>query len=198
MTHIGIGTIEAAVFALLGLLLGFSFAGGTARLDARREQVAQEANAIGTAYLRLDLLPAADHPAMRQWFRQYLGNTLDARLRVYERLPDLKAIESELGVTRQRQQEIWSKAVTARWRDDAQDTVRLLLPALNEMFEVSTARTVTMYARLPNLIFALLVLVALLSSSLAGYGMAERKKRSWFHVLLLPGSSPLLSTRYWT
>jgi hypothetical protein len=45
-----------------------------------------------------------------------------------------------------------------------------------------------MYARLPRLIFALLVLVALLSSSLAGYGMAERKKRSWFPVFLLAGA----------
>jgi hypothetical protein len=184
LTHIGLGPIEAAVFALLGLLLGFSFAGGTTRLDARRQQIAQEANAIGAAYLRMDLLPAADQPAMRQLFRKYL----DARLLVYDRLPDLKAVESELPVTRQLQQEIWSNAVAASRGDGAQDTARLLLPALNEMFEVSTVRTVTMYARLPNLIFALLVLVALLSSSLAGYGMAERKKRSWFHVLLFAGA----------
>ncbi len=91
-------------------------------------------------------------------------------------------------VTRQLRQGIWSKAVTVSRSDDAQDTARLLLPALNDMFAVSTVRTVTMYARLPNLIFALLVLVALLSSSLAGYGVAERKKRSWFHVLLFAGA----------
>ncbi len=88
LTHVGLGPIEAAVFALLGLLLGFSFAGGTTRLDARRQQIAQEANAIGAAYLRLDLLPAAYQPAMRQLFREYV----DARLRVYERLPDLNAV----------------------------------------------------------------------------------------------------------
>ena len=56
--HEGTGTIEAAIFALLGLLLGFTFANGMSHLDQRRQLIVQEANAIGTAYLRLDLLPA--------------------------------------------------------------------------------------------------------------------------------------------
>src|ERR1035441_10697532 len=47
--HEGIGVIEAAVFALLGLLLGFSFSGGTSRMDTKRQLIVQEANAIGTA-----------------------------------------------------------------------------------------------------------------------------------------------------
>jgi hypothetical protein len=81
--HEGIGVIEAAVFALLGLLLGFSFSGGTSRLDIRRKLIAQEANAIEASYLRLDQLQAADQPEMRRLFRQYL----DARLGVYEKLP---------------------------------------------------------------------------------------------------------------
>src|SRR5689334_2760578 len=72
LAHEGIGVIEAAVFALLGLLLGFSFAGGTSRLDARRQLIVQEANAIGTAYLRLDLFPADDQPEMRRLFREYV------------------------------------------------------------------------------------------------------------------------------
>ena len=72
MTHEGIGVIEASIFALLGLLLGFSFAGGTSRLDERRELIVKEANAVSTAYLRLDLLPAAEQPEMRHLFRVYL------------------------------------------------------------------------------------------------------------------------------
>jgi hypothetical protein len=183
LTHEGISAIEAAVFALLGLLLGFSFAGGTSRLDSRRLQIAQEANAISTAYLRLDLLPAADQGTMRQLLRDYL----DARLRVYESLPDLEAAERELVTVRQMQQKIWSKAVAASSGDKAPDAVRLLLPALNEMFDIRTVRTVALYTRLPSLIFALLVLVALLSALLAGYGMAARRKRSWFHALLFAG-----------
>src|SRR5580704_4614529 len=86
-SHEGTGTIEAAVFALLGLLLGFTFANGISHLDQRRVLIIQEANAISGAYLRLDLLPADQQPEMRQLFRQYL----DTRLRVYETLPDLTA-----------------------------------------------------------------------------------------------------------
>lgn len=77
--HEGLGTIEAAIFALLGLLLGFAFSGATSRLDMRRALIVTEANAIGTAYLRLDLLPSSAQPELRRLFREYL----DARLRAY-------------------------------------------------------------------------------------------------------------------
>src|SRR5260370_26384198 len=78
--HEGIGVIEAAVFALLGLLLGFSFAGGTSRLETKRQLVIQEANAIGTGYLRLDELPSNEQPEMRRLFPHYLN----PRPRVHE------------------------------------------------------------------------------------------------------------------
>src|SRR5262245_9943511 len=68
--HEGTGPIEAAIFALLGLLFGFAFAGATSRLEARRQLIVQEANDIGTAYLRIDLLPPDAQPAMRHAFRQ--------------------------------------------------------------------------------------------------------------------------------
>jgi hypothetical protein len=75
--HEAVGAIEAAVFALVGLLLGFSFARGTSRLDARRPLIIREANAIGTAYLRLERLPGESQAEMRRLFREYM----DARLR---------------------------------------------------------------------------------------------------------------------
>jgi hypothetical protein len=180
LAHEGIGVIEAAVFALLGLLLGFSFAGATARLDSRRQLIVQEANSIGTAYLRLDLMPAADQPEIRRLFREYL----DTRLRVYEKLPDLGAAEQELARGEQIQQEIWSRAVTASRADPTQNAARLLLPALNEMIDVTTSRTIALHTHLPTLIFALLICVALLSGLLAGYAMAKRERRSWLHLLL--------------
>jgi hypothetical protein len=176
----GIGAIEAAVFALLGLLLGFSFAGGTSRLDTRRQLIVEEANAIGTAYLRLDELPAVDQPEIRRLFREYI----DTRLRVYERLDDQDATARELAHCAQLQQEIWTKAVTASRGDATQNSARLLLPALNEMIDITTTRTIALQTHLPPLIFALLLCVALLSALLAGYAMAQRKSRSWLHTFL--------------
>jgi Protein of unknown function (DUF4239) len=179
LAHEGIGVIEAAVFALLGLLLGFSFSGGMSRLDARRQLIVREANAIGTAYLRLDLLPAANQPEMRRLFRDYL----DRRL-VYEKPSNPQAAERELRRAQLLQQQIWSGAVTASRADPSQDVARLLLPALNEMIDVTTSRTIALNTHLPPLIFALLLCVALLSSLLAGYAMAKRQDRSWLHLLL--------------
>jgi hypothetical protein len=179
-THEGIGVIEAAVFALLGLLLGFSFAGGTARLETKRQLIVQEANAIGTAYLRLDELPVNDQPEMRRLFRDYL----DARLRVYDKLPDLKAAEEELERVRELQKEIWSHAIAASRNDPTQNTARLLLPAINEVIDITTSRTIAMHTQLPRLIFVLLTSVALISGLIAGYAMAKRKSRSWLHMVL--------------
>ena len=81
--HEGTATIQAAVFALLGLLLGFTFANGMSHLDQRRRLIVEESNAISTAYLRLDLLPANQQQEMRNLFRQYL----DARANELHRRP---------------------------------------------------------------------------------------------------------------
>ncbi len=178
--HEGIGTIGAAVFALLGLLLGFTFANGISHLDQRRELIVREANTIGTAYLRLDLLSPGQQLEMRPLFRQYL----DARLEVYEKLPNMNAAEHELTRAAQLQQEIWTKAVAAGNADPSQNVARLLLPALNDMFDVTTSRTIALHTHLPPLIFGLSIIVALLSGLLAGYDMAKRKQRSWLHAVL--------------
>ena len=180
--HEGIGAIDAAILALLGLLLAFTLSGSMSRLDTRRHLIVQEANAIGTAYLRLDLLPASEQHEMRLLFREYI----DARLRVYEKLPDWQAVKQELGNAARIQQQIWSRAVTAARTDSPQDAPRLilLLPALNEMIDVTTARTIALETHLPTLIFVLLVFVALLSGLLTGFTMAKRKKRSLLHMFL--------------
>jgi len=180
LAHEGIGVIEATVFALLGLLLAFSFAGGMSRLDARRQMIVREANAISTAYLCLDLLPPDDQPEMRRLFREYL----DTRLQIYENLADEKTTGQAMARVTQLQQEIWARAVTASRNDPSQNIGRPLLPALSEMSGITTARMIALRTHLPGLILALLIAVALLSALLAGYAIAKRKYRSWLHMLL--------------
>jgi len=181
LLHEGIGAIEAAIFAILGLLLGFSFAGAMSRLDNRRALIIREANAIGTAYLRLDVLPAGAQPDQRRLFREYLNT----RLRAYEQLPDFDAADQEFSRAAEIQLEIWSGAIAALADDSPQNTARLLLlPTLNEMIDVTTDRTVALHTHLPLLIFVLLISIALLSGLVAGYAMAKRKRRSLLHMLL--------------
>ena len=105
----GAGAVEGAVFGLLGLLLAFTFSGAASRFDERRHLIVEEANAIGTAYLRLDLLPAEEQPPLRDLFRSYL----DSRLAAYRKLPDVKAAMTELNHSAQLQREIWTRAMAA-------------------------------------------------------------------------------------
>src|SRR5258705_703379 len=86
----GAGVVDAAVFGLLGLLVAFTFSGAATRFDVRRQLVVEEANAIGTAYLRLDVLPAAAQPALRARFREYL----ESRLAPYPAMPDIAPVEA--------------------------------------------------------------------------------------------------------
>lgn len=183
LAHEGIGSVESVVFALFGLLLAFSFGGATSRLEVQRQLIVTEANVIGTAYLRVDLLPAADQPEIRRLFRNYL----DSRLRVYEKLSDSAAAEREMVRAAGLQQTIWTAAVASSRKDPSDMPARLLLPALNDMIDITTTRTMALHNHLPTLVFGLLIVMALLSSVVAGYAIARRKRHSWLHILLYAG-----------
>jgi hypothetical protein len=100
----GVGTVQGAVFALLGLLIAFTFSGAASRFDTRRQLIVEETNDIGTAYLRLDLLPVDAQPGLREKFRGYV----DARLEIYRKLPDMTAVQEEM-----------AKAIGCRWKSGA-------------------------------------------------------------------------------
>ncbi|MDB6109454.1 MAG: hypothetical protein JWR69_1204 [Pedosphaera sp.] len=174
----GLGAVEAAVFALLGLLIAFTFSGAASRFDTRRQLVVTEANAIGTAWLRLDLLPASAQPALRELFRRYL----DSRLETYRKLPDVAAAKAELAHSVSLQNEIWKQAVTASRDSGSQAATMLVLPALNAMIDITTTRVMATQMHPPKIIFAMLALLSLTGALLAGYGMAGGKTRSWIHI----------------
>ncbi len=171
------GAVDGAVFGLLGLLVAFSFSGALSRFDARRQLIVEEANAIGTAYLRLDLLPAHAQEALRDDFRRYV----DGRLEVYRKLPDLAAARAELARSSELQGQIWRRAVAAC--EGAPQATMLLLPALNQMIDITTTRTMAAETHPPFVVFAMLWATALAASVLAGYGMSGAKLRNWVHIL---------------
>jgi hypothetical protein len=176
----GTGAVEGAVFALVGLLIAFTFSGAASRFDVRRDLIVQETNAIGTAWLRLDLLPLSVQPAIRDNFRQYV----DARLEVYRKLPDVEASQAELAKATALQGQIWTQAVAAGRMDGAPSpATMLLLPALNEMIDITTTRTMATQMHPPIVIYGMLVGLALASALLAGYGMAGGQTRNWLHIL---------------
>ncbi len=174
----GSGAIEGAVFGLMALLIAFTFSGAATRFDVRRALIVEEANNIGTAWLRLDLLPVTAQPPLRQKFRDYL----DARLAVYAKMPDFEAVKAELGRASDLQNQIWKDAVAACRDSGSSPATMLLLPALNQMIDITTTRTEAMRTHAPAVIYLMLGLLVLAGSLLAGYGMASGKKRNWFHA----------------
>jgi hypothetical protein len=173
-----VGVMDGAVFALLGLMVAFTFSGAVSRWDTRRQLVVEEANAIGTAYLRLAVLPPEAQPELREKFRQYV----DARLAVYRTLPDVSAAKAELARAATLQGEIWAQAVAATRSEGFQPARILALPALNAMIDITNTRTVAAQTHPPTIIYAMLIVLMLVSSLLAGHGMAEGRGWNWVHM----------------
>jgi hypothetical protein len=175
----GLGALEGAVFALLGLMIAFCFSGALARFDARRHLVVQEANAIGTAWLRSALLPPEAQPKARELFRRYL----DSRIETYRKVPDMAAVRQELARSAGLQQEIWQLAISSSRSAGSSAAPVVLLPALNAMFDITTTRTESVRIHPPPVIFVMLGTLALACSLFAGYDMAIRKRLNPLHSL---------------
>ena len=162
-------SLEAAVFALLGLMIAFTFSGALSRYDSRRLQVVDEANAIGTAWLRIDLLSASAQPRLRELFRDYV----DSRIATYSKLPDIAAARREATQSQRLQNEIWARSVAAlRMGETPFGTEVLVVQALNQMFDISAARIAATQIHPPSIIYAMLIGLALASALLAGYQSA--------------------------
>lgn len=176
----GTGAVEGAIFGLVGLLIAFTFSGAATRFDERRALVVEETNAIGTAYLRLELLPEPARSELQGQMRRYI----DMRIETYRKLPNIKAARAMLAASMALQGDIWRQAIAAGGQRDASpDAVKLLLPALNEMFDITTTRTSASTLHPPVVVYIMLVLLTLAAALMAGHGMAGARTRPWTHML---------------
>jgi hypothetical protein len=172
------GTVDAALLSLLGLLTAFTFSSAYSRYDGRRQLIVEEANAIGTAYLRLQLLPEERQSSLRAQFRRYVQTRLD----LWEALPDREAALAAYDRSNQLQRTIWSEAVDATGDETHGDARKLLLPALNAMIDITTTRLIALQSHPPLIIFVMLLLLSLAATWTVGYGLAESSRISWPHV----------------
>jgi hypothetical protein len=180
----GVSSLETAVFALLGLLIAFTFSGALTRFDVRRAQAVDEANAIGTAWLRIDALPAGEQPKIRDLFKRYV----DSRIDTYRILPDFEAAKAEMARSQQLQNEIWARAIAASNAPESRPDARLLLlPALNSMFDITTVRSTATQMHPPLIIYVMLVGLAIAAALLAGYQTANQKGYDWMQKVGFAG-----------
>jgi len=142
--------------------------------------VVEEANAVGTAWLRMDLVPAPAQPKLREAMRAYV----DSRIATYRALPDVGAARAELARSQALQGEIWSQAVRALRDEKAGVGAQLLvLRALNDMFNYTTTRSAASLIHPPAIIYWMLIAFSVAAAILAGYQTAGEKDYDWPHKI---------------
>ena len=175
-TATGSSAIEGAIFGLFGLLLAFTFSGAVSRYDNHRLLLTEEVNDIGTAYLRLDLLPPQMQPELRQLFRDYTNS----RLGLFDAVGDEITPE-----TLRLQGTIWQRATTAASSPGASlDAVKLLLPAINDMIDITSTRQNAFNMHPPPVVYWLLFAFSGGAALMAGYSM-KPGGRDWVYSVAL-------------
>lgn len=175
----GVGPVEGAVFALLGLLVAFTFSGALSRFDERRGWIVDEANAVSTAWLRIDLVPADLQAPLRDRLRAYV----DARLAGYARLHAESHPEAVFADAERLGSELWSAAAAAVRPPAMPAAATLLVPALNDVFDLAAVRAAAITRHPPTVVYTMLFTLALTAALFAGYGMGICQRRRWLHTI---------------
>ncbi len=172
------GAADGMVFAIVGLLIAFSFSGAAARFDERRELIVKQSNALGTAWLRTELLPPADRDSVRRPMREWLKLTLEG-LSGDNLTPEL--FEILLAKAAALQDQSWLAAVSSVDRHPRPHYAQLVLPPINEWIDLTTERVELNNRGAPPIIFPMLVLLALTCAVLAGFKMGKQSGANKFH-----------------
>jgi hypothetical protein len=177
--------VDGVVFAVLGLLIAFIFSASASRFDERRKLIIEQANALGTAWLRTELLPESDRAPIRQRMRQWVADSLD----LMPRAPHLDpaARQARLDDLGRLQTEAWQLAVAAVDRHPRPNYAQLVLPPMNDWIDLSTTRLTMDHRGPPPFSIPTLVVMSLVGSVLIGYEMGKRPRRSPLHMLAFAG-----------
>jgi len=170
------GIVLGASLTLLGLLIGFSFSMAVGRYDQRKNYEEAEANAIGTEYVRADLLPTADAARVRELLKEYVDQRiLFYTLRNQQRLTRVNADTAQL------QNKLWSAVLPSA---AAQPTppLALVISGMNDVLNSQGYTQAAWWNRIPIEAWGLMALIAICCNVLIGYG-AHRTNRGIFLIV---------------
>lgn len=182
------GILQAALIGFMGLILAFALSLAVGRYEDRRADVVDEANAIGTTYLRAQTLAEPVRSESLLLLRDYT----DASIRIADDVPGSAGQREALLDSQALQRELWSLAGEALGTSPTQSAPRLYVESLNEMFDAQTSRAAGLGNRVPTAVIALEVVgaalaLAVLALHLAtfGHGMATVAAAAALVTLLL-------------
>ncbi len=176
-----IGGVQGAVLGLLGLLLGFTFAMAVGRYDARRTMVLEDANSIGTTFLRAGLLPGNHPEGVRDLLRSYV----DIRLAYRTVSDDPTKFAEGLGKSAEIQKALWTHAEAAA-KEAPTPITASFIAALNDMIDTDGERVAAGRNHIPPTVWVLVVIVASFGCFTSAYGSGAHGARSNFTSLFLP------------
>ena len=175
------GTVQGAVLGLLGLLLGFSFAMSVGRYDARRSLVLEEANSIGTTWLRADFLPTPQRDEIKDLLVRY------TKLRIANGTNSPKAekfaeARKEVAVILNT---LWAKGSAAAIASPTPLTAGFIT-SLNETIDLDSKRMGALRNHVPGAVWLLLLVVSGCGAWASGYGSGTGNLRSSFSQFIFP------------
>lgn len=169
-----------SILGLLALLIGFTFSIALSRYDARRELVVKEANAIGTTWLRVQLLDEASRPRVEDILRRYV----DARV-AFGAARGADDEVARYAQTAKLQTELWNAmvAATAPFKDTPRAS--LVLSTTNDSIDLAAERFATRQAHIPNRILRMLAVFSLLAAGMVGYQRGTQRTATTLLFVLL-------------
>ncbi len=179
-----VGEMVAATLALLAFMLAFTFGLAASRFDVRRGLVIDEANAIGTTYLRAGLLPEPHRSDVRSLLREYV----DVRLEAVQ--PG--KLSRSIGRSEELHARLWAHAVAVGEKNPGSIVVGLFIASLNEVIDLHAKRlALGVRNRIPGTIWAALSFVTIIGTSVMGYhaGLAGSGRSLALLVLVLAFSA---------
>lgn len=178
-----VNSLQGSLLGILALLLGFTFAQSLQRYDARSSAVVDEANAIGTAILRIDLLDAPYGDRSLVLMSDYVDSRIEAAAVSLDRQAERDALLVEAG---RLQAALWREAVAASQDTARPAAVNLYLASLNDMIDANTSRDAALGRHVPELVLFLLYGTFVLTGALLGYasGINGRRASNGTYVLV--------------
>ena len=177
--HEDYNLVLAGTLTLLGLIIGFTFSMAISRYDLRKGYEEAEANALGTAYLRIELLPAAETAQLRG----LLGDYLKQRILFYT-TDDAELLRQVNAQATALQGQMWS-TVRASALAQPNPLSALVVSAMNDVFNAQGYTQAAWANRIPREAWALMLLIAMLGNLLIGYLASHLRKHAMF-LLVMP------------
>ena len=169
-----IDALQSSLLSILALLIAFTFSIALQRFDSRSDAVVDEANAIGTAYLRAELLPDAKRDDVRQSLREYL----DLRVQSSQTTLDHSAERERLiSKANQTLDTLWHYAIEAAEIDANPVTSGLFIQSLNEVIDSFGRRIATIDRHVPEAVLLLLCVVLISTGGIMGFNVGITGRR---------------------